>query len=222
MKRRRTAARFRLPYTERQAAALLTAACRAEVAARHRQFAQTPAYMRHIEDVARWLTAEDEPTFGLFLCGERGNGKTTLAKALQTLYHYLHSDEGHEARADRYPAYGFEMVTAKDLVLLAKANNNRTRENAEDVARYRRLREVEVLCIDELGEEPAESMSYGDYVYAATDMLSYRYAEQLCTIATSNMAAGDIRKRYDERIADRMREMMFIVNFEHEPSFRTL
>ena len=213
--------RFRFPYTPRQMYDLLLAACRAEVASRHREFVASGDYLRHVADVARWLTGEDT-TFGLFFCGNRGNGKTTLVRAMKSLYNYLRSDEGYTSRDDRWPLFGFEIVPAKELVLLAKAYNNRTRDNAEDVARYKRLRDVEALCIDDLGTEPRESVNYGDYVNAAMDMISYRYDAQFCTMATSNLAATEIREYYDERFADRFREMMHIVDFGNEPSFRTL
>ena len=65
-------------------------------------------------------------------------------------------------------------------------------------------------------------MNYGDYVTAAMDVLSYRYEEQFCTLATSNLSADEIKTYYDERIADRFREMMHIVNFGTEQSFRRL
>ena len=214
-------ARFRLPYTERQVYVMLLAACKSEVALRHRLFVASDVYLLHIADIARWLTSNDT-TFGLFLCGNRGNGKTTLVKAMKSLYNYLHSDEGYTSQDERWPLFGFEIITAKELVLLAKAYNNRTRDNAADVARYKRLRDVEVLCIDDLGTEPRESLNYGDYVNAAMDMISYRYEEQLCTMATSNLAATEIREYYDERFADRFREMMHIVDFGNETSFRTI
>ena len=71
-------ARFRLPYTERQVYAMLLAACKSEVALRHRRFIASDAYLKHIADIARWLTSDDT-TFGLFLCGNRGNGKKDYA-----------------------------------------------------------------------------------------------------------------------------------------------
>lgn len=52
------------------------------------------------------------------------------------------------------------------------------------------------------------------------DLLSFRYDEQFCTLVSSNLAAGEISTYYDERIADRFREMMHIVDFGTEESFR--
>lgn len=213
--------RFRLPYTAEQVYTMLYAACRAEVVSRYRDFKDTEAYKQHLWDISRWLTSESS-TFGLFLCGGAGNGKTTILKAMQNLVKYLRANEpSGDSRYD-FPKRGFMLVTAKELVLLAKAYNNPTRENYDDVNRYKRIRNIEILAIDDLGVEPKESVHYGDYVTAAMDVISYRYEEQFCTLASSNLAADEIKKYYDERIADRFREMMHIVNFGNEQSFRKL
>ena len=121
-----------------------------------------------------------------------------------------------------YPARGYTFITAKDLVLLAKAYNNPTRENESEAYRYKKLRSIEILAIDDLGQEPKESIHYGDFVTAAMDIISYRYEEQFCTLVSSNLSATEIATYYDERIADRFREMMHIVNFSTEQSFRKL
>ena len=218
MRRKHTVTRFRLPYTPKQVYAMLYEACRVEVAQRYRQFFATEDYKRHLWDIAKWLTS-DASTFGLFLCGGAGNGKTTILRALQNLVNYLRSDEGYSSETG-HPIKGYMIVSAKDLVLLAKAYNNPTRDNESDVYKFRRLRKMEILAIDDLGTEPRESIHYGDFVTAAMDVISYRYEEQFCTLASSNLAADEISKYYDERIADRFREMMHIINFGTEKSFR--
>lgn len=218
LKRKRTATRFRLPYSLKQVYAMLYAACKAEVESRHREFILTVEYKKHIEDIAKWLTSED-PTFGLYLCGGVGNGKTTIIKALQSLTSYLRRNET-SGIYEEYPPRGFIFISAKDLVSLAKANSNPTRDNEQDVSKYKRLRTIEILAIDDIGQEPKESIHFGDFVTAVLDIIYYRYDEQLCTIVSSNLSAADISKYYDERIADRFREMMYIVNFGTEQSFR--
>ena len=52
------------------------------------------------------------------------------------------------------------------------------------------------------------------------DIISFRYEEQFCTLVSSNLSAAEIATYYDERIADRFREMMHIINFGAEQSFR--
>lgn len=221
MSRKPMATRFRLPYTDKQVYSMLYAACRAEVTNRHREFIDTDTYKEHLWDISKWLTGKSS-TFGLFLCGGAGNGKTTIIKALHSLLRFLRSDECGIRECREFPEKGFIFIPAKELVLLAKAYNNPTRENSSDVAKYKRIRNIEILAIDDLGTEPRESVNYGDYVTAAMDVLSYRYEEQFCTLATSNLSADEIKTYYDERIADRFREMMHIVNFGTEQSFRRL
>lgn len=209
--------RFRFPYTMEQVGNMLHASVMAEVSARYRTFKQPPEYLDNLRNVAEWLTSTS-PKFGLFICGNRGNGKTTLLQAIRSLYLYLNSDEPR--REIDFPEFGFDIVTAKELVRLAKAYNNPNKENQRDVHRYKRLMRIEALGIDDLGAEPRESMHYGDYVTAVIDIISYRYQEQLCTMATSNLAPSELKTYYDERFADRLREMMHIVNFGNQPSFR--
>ena len=208
--------RFRLPYTDEQVYTMLLQACRAEVASRYRKFDDTGQFRQHIRDIAKWLTA-DTPYFGLFLCGGVGNGKTTILRALQSLIAYLRSDEPYSSR-QTFPIRGYRFITAKELVQLAKANANR---DSEATQRYRQLLDSEILAIDDLGQEPKEAMHYGDYVTAAMDVLSYRYDHRLCTLVSSNLAPKKVIEHYDARIADRFREMMHIVNFSSEKSFRT-
>ena len=226
-KKRTTVPRFRLPYTPEQVYTMLYAACRAEVSSRYRTFCADDAYRQHLADIAGWLTGSSS-SFGIFLCGNRGNGKTTVIRALQSVYQYVHSDEPalthgttdeHLILKGYVP--GFSVITAKELVRLAKAYNSPTYDNRADRSAYQRTLNVEILAIDDLGVEPSESMSYGDYVTAAKDILTYRYDRQLTTIATSNLAPSEIKDYYDERIADRLREMMHIVDFGNTPSFRT-
>ncbi len=221
MKQKPTVTRFRLPYTTAQVYTMLYAACRAEVASRFRNFIVNEVYKKHLSDIAMWLTSHSS-TFGLFLCGGAGNGKTTILRALQRLINFLRSDESWSSRQDEFPIRGYGFVRAKELVRLAKAYNNPTRENENDVLHYKKLCRIEILAIDDLGQEPKESVHYGDYVTAAMDILTSRYEEQLCTLVSSNLSANEIATYYDERIADRFREMMHIVNFGSAESFRKL
>lgn len=221
MSRKRTVTRFRLPYTPQQVYTMLYEACRVEVMYRHREFVASQQYKQHLWDISKWLTSQ-ESSFGLFLCGGAGNGKTTILKALQNLLAFLRSNEGCSTDERDFPTRGYIIVSAKELVLLAKAYNNPTRENAADVYRYKQVRNIEILAIDDLGTEPKESIHYGDFVTAAMDVLTYRYEEQFCTLASSNLAASEIASYYDERIADRFREMMHIINFGMETSYRKL
>lgn len=133
----------------------------------------------------------------------------------------LRSNEGYYSDSYReFPIKGVIMTNEKELVRLAKAYSNPTRDNMNEVSKYKSVRNIEILCIDDLGTEGRESMHYGDFITAAIDVISYRYEEQLCTLITSNLTPKEIAGHYDERIADRFREMMLIINFGNEKSFR--
>lgn len=220
VKGKTTATSFKLPYTVEQARIMLYAACKATVEKRGREFAAPQEYLQRLHEMAQWLTS-DHTTFGLLFCGNVGNGKTTLALALQSLYFYVHSDEGLQEHENmRNPYFGFEVIPSKELVLLAKAYNSPTRDNSAAVQRYKRLRDTDIVCIDDLGTEPRESVQYGEFVTAAIDFMNYRYANRYTTLATSNLAPKDFAAYYDERLYDRFREMMKIINFGNAPSYR--
>lgn len=198
---------------------LLSTACRVEVESRSREFHLTEAYKSRIRDVSRWLVSK-ESSFGLFLCGLAGNGKTTMLRAIENLTNFLRSDEPYSSSQDEFPQRGIVFVSAKEMVRFAKAFNNPTAENREEVRRYKRMLNIEVLCVDDLGQEPKDSVSYGETITAAVDVLSYRYEKRLCTLVSSNLDASQISGYYDERLADRFREMMHVVNFADDASFR--
>lgn len=220
MSKKRTPTRFRLPYTCEQVYTMLYAACKAETESRQKQFQCRDSCKQHILSVAKWLTSNDS-TFGLFLSGNKGNGKTTLVKALKSLYGFVHSDELYTPTdRNELPYGGFDIVTAKELVTMAKAYNNQARENQSMASRYKLLKDIEILCIDDVGTEPKENMSYGDVITAVTDVILYRYDKQYCTILTSNLTPQEIATYYDERIHDRLKEMCKVVNFANEQSFR--
>lgn len=218
MRRKPMVTRFRLPYTTRQVYAMIYEACRVEVTHRCREFNAKDDYKRHLWEISKWLTS-DASTFGLFICGGVGNGKTTILRALQNLVNFLRSDEGSSG-GTKFPIKGYMIVSAKELVLLAKAYNNPTKDNKSDVSKFEKLRNMEILAIDDLGTEPRESIHYGDSITATMDIISYRYDKQFCTMVSSNLTAAEIATYYDERIADRFREMMHIINFGTEQSFR--
>ena len=65
-----------------------------------------------------------------------------------------------------------------------------------------------MLGIDDLGTEPSEVMDYGNVYTPVIDLLTKRYEEQLFTIITTNLTPQQIREHYDDRIADRLNEMV--------------
>ena len=54
---------------------------------------------------------------------------------------------------------------------------------------------------------------------AILELLTRRYDEQLFTLLTTNLTPEGIRKRYGDRIADRLSEMAVVIPFKN-PSYR--
>lgn len=58
-------------------------------------------------------------------------------------------------------------------------------------------------------------MDYGNVYTPVIDLLTKRYEEQLFTIITTNLTPQQIREHYDDRIADRLNEMVEIIVFKN-------
>ena len=202
--------RFRLPMNEDKAYELLFAAVIAEVQFRYRKFAYNEFIDDQLRQMAKWLTTVT-PKFGIVLCGGCGNGKTTMLKALQNLIRCLQIHKPKATTESLYGAYyGLQIVDALQIAQLSKTNHTKYLEVAQE----------DMLAIDDLGTEPVEVMDYGNIMTPIIDLLTKRYEAQLFTIVTTNLDPRDIRKRYGDRIADRLNEMMAKIVYRN-PTYRT-
>lgn len=183
---------FRLPLSSKDATTALLLAVRTEVEYRRRIFIESDDLRQQVSCMASWLTS-DNSKFGMLLCGQCGNGKTTLVKAFQSLLNLLRLQNKW-----RNEVWGMEIHNARDIARLCKDNWRG----------WQRLCGVQMLAIDDLGTEPTEVMDYGNVLNPVIDLLYKRYDEQLFTIVTTNLNPKDIRSKYGERIADRFNEMM--------------
>lgn len=176
-----------------------------EIERRKNEFVMTDELKQQISEVGDFLTTETR-YYGLFLPGSIGNGKTTMLKAIRDLLIYLvESDRIRYCEGDKYPRF----VTARDMANIAK-----------DADEFRSLKTTKYLILDDLCEEPAEVLSFGNYIYPFVELLEYRYEQMLPTFISSNFGAVDIEEKYHSaRISDRMKEMFKIISFKEE-SFR--
>lgn len=193
-----TKARFDCPLTYEQTVDALQAAVRAEVEYRHLPFKDSHMLGEYIEQAARWL--KEQKKFGLLLCGMPGNGKTTLMKAICSLIGWLETENDYNER--RY----VRQIDSREIARLAK--------DAYDS--FVKVRNFDMLAIDDLGLEPAEVLDYGNILNPVVDLISYRYNEQLFTIVTTNLKPEQIREKYGDRIADRFNEMMSKIIFKND------
>ncbi len=191
--------------TSAQARDALLAAVRAEVACRRRTFSMTDALSEQIGRMMPLLTGETSK-FAAVLCGGCGSGKTTLVKAVQNLLCYLNIPipDGHSK------VWGLRLCDAKEIAHIART----------DYPAFLTLIRIPMLAVDDAGIEPLEVIEYGNVVSPMVELLTQRYDEQLFTLLTTNLTPDGIRKRYGDRIANRLNEMAVVIPFKN-PSYRT-
>lgn len=213
-----TEARFRFNMEPQEALDLLTAAYRAEVARRNRDFVLDENTEHNLVTLARYLTQE-APKFGIMCCGICGNGKTTLLYAFQRAVNYLEGKRHFSFLDDDYRRFrgAIRIFDAKEIAQIAR-----------DYKKFGDVKALPMLAIDDMGKEPAEILDYGTAISPVVDLIEYRYNKQLFTFITTNLAAkgknpddpGTIRKKYGDRIADRFNEMLHTIVFK-DISYRT-
>ena len=157
---------------------------RYEVERRGHVFNEDEATKDHIIRTAKWLLGVSTKP-GLFLYGEPGNGKTTLARSIVQLIGTLY--------------YSSLSTERKEVTTIpASALTEAARGEKQDL--LNRLKATELLYIDDVGTEPASVKVWGNEVSPLVDLLYHRYDRQLFTVITSNLIGDeDIAQRYGIR-----------------------
>lgn len=211
LRRKITKVRFRIPLSEERTERLLIAAYSAEVEYRQEKFSPDEPTQKNIKRVSMALT-ESKPKFGLLLCGVPGNGKTTMVYALQNTINYLSDNHVFDSMyqyEDERNAVGLPIIDAREVV-----------ESSKNYQGFVALKRKPFLAVEDIGREPTEVLEYGNVLNPVIDLLEYRYANQLFTVVTTNLTPKQIREKYGNRIADRFNEMMSVVVFGQDSSYR--
>lgn len=195
-----TRPRFKFPCTTEQSVAILTAAYKAVVEYRHRDFIEDEFVTANILRLAQFLTADDAK-FGVMMCGVCGNGKTTLLYGLQSAINWMADQNAFEGEERK----GIRIVDAREVAHAAK-----------DYKTFQNLKSADMLALEDVGTEAAEVLDYGNILNPVMDLLEYRYNHQLFTAITTNLTPKEIRSRYGDRIADRFNEMLEVIVFENK------
>ena len=172
----------------------LRVAYETECNARHRQMVLDNDTTNTIAAVARWLSAETSTKGSLLLRGYVGVGKTTMLRSISTLFIGLGLG-------------GFRIVSAFNLAELAK-----------DKDAFQGLCKSDYLGIDDLGQEPNTIKDYGNERSPFEELISARYDGLKQTIISTNLVIeggrDQIADRYGTRVADRLREMANVINYD--------
>lgn len=206
MRRRTLKASFRLNMSTQNALNLLASHYARVVMERHLEPRFDEYIQKNLFELACALTAE-VPKSGVMFCGNCGNGKTTMLQALRNLFLAL---------GDKYFSFVHEdfnanmmIYDARDIVLVGK-----------DFSEIRKIRERDLVAIDDFGKEPVEVMDYGTVLSPLIHLLEIRYEQQLFTAISTNLTPPEVREKYGGRIADRFNEMMQVIVFKG-PSYRS-
>lgn len=182
----------------------LASALKDVIESRRRTFILNDEVKCQIEQVANWLTTCNNPF--LILCGSCGNGKTSMMRAIARITGTMQlAITGGQQKVE------FQEEQATEIARSIKY----------DYFGWKAMCAAPFLGIDDMGEEPAEVRSYGNYLRPITELLQFRYDKLLPTVITTNLTPRQITEKYGLRIADRLTEAAKKIAFLN-PSFRSL
>ena len=164
------------------------------VAEKGRQFVANVQTLEYIKNIAVLLTSSSCKR-GIFLGGSCGNGKTTMLTAFEKMCN-ANGARALRTSATKMVKWHLDGHSVLDLPY-----------------------QETIICIDDLGTEPAESLVYGNKVSVMSDFFEEAYKTGCFLFVTSNLGAKEIEERYGARVRDRFREMFSSMKFSN-PSFR--
>lgn len=210
LRKRTIIPRFRWNLHVNDCERLLTAAYVAEVKARGGVFTAGDANV-NIHNVAQALHDLQGLKRGFILCGDCGNGKTTMMHAVAAATAFMQDELQQFARY--MPGYGTYKTDVRfyfaDAMECAYGDEKGTSDTASRP----------ILVIEDLGQEPLEVQRYGNIYNPVIDILEKRYELCLPTFITTNLSPEQLGSRYGKRIRERLRETMFTLPFDN-PSYR--
>ena len=189
-----TTKRFRITkHDEATVFEMLKISYEGEVKKRRKILISDECTTSYLKKAAKWLTGDHK--FSLLLYGGVGNGKSTLSRAICVLFDILSDNKWDSKTAS--------CTTALEIAKVA----------IDDKIEFDRIKNADMLIIDDLGTEPSTIKSFGNEVSPITEVLYNRYDKLLPTIVTSNLNDKEINDRYGVRIADRFEEMFDKIYF---------
>lgn len=200
---RKFAPTFRFNFKPNDVFIMLASRYQKMVQSRNREFILDESVTKAIWAVSKNMTAVT-PKPGMIFSGLQGNGKTTLAKALLELIRDLNR-VGHFKYLGESFYLDSRIIKATDICVLYRT---------EDFNAIRTLKDVAVLIIDDVGEEPKEILVYGSPVFPIREIIESRYDSLKFTVLTTNLTNKDLPDHYGWRVVDRLRETYLPIPFK--------
>lgn len=186
--------RYKTKYDAEDMTVVLEETYKHFVAIGRREYKQEYS-LPNIRRVAKWISETNKD--GLLLYGTIGSGKTTLMESLIKAL----------------------TILAPEQTKKRKSAIEITNEAKNDTTKFEETKRVQMLFIDDLGEEATDVLNYGSQISPIIETLYYRYDKRLFTVITTNLLDNEIAPKYGVRIKDRFNEMFDRVYFDIE-SFR--
>lgn len=140
-----------------------------------------------IDNVLTWIYGSNR---WLFLSGTLGTGKTTMLKALKTIF----------------PASIY--CSAKMIF-----------DEFKRIERLPDVPDNKLLLLDDVGVESPLCKIFGEDRTPITDLLLHRYDWMATTVIATNLSIEELQARYGDRLADRIAEMATGILYD-APSYR--
>lgn len=156
-----------------------------------------------IDQIAAWLARDPagklNPDKSLWLMGDIGTGKTTLAQAAVSYAqrHWHHRYEPTEPLMTR-------VATAAEYCDLYATVGD---------AEFTRILSLDLILVDDLGVEPASTAAYGNKCCVGEKILLTRCGQrwEKATIVTTNLSFAEAFARYGNRALDRVGDNFNVV-----------
>lgn len=162
----------------------------------------SPGEAEIFSNVFNWLLGNNIDVSlnkGLFLTGDYGTGKSALLKAIVSFIDKYYSDK---ATKNGIPS---------PIYTLSQAMANKFKDN--DEVSINRMKTTPVLAIDDLGYEPKDVYYFGTLAHPFEEILMERYDRRRLVLISSNMNLDQIGERYGAHIKDRVKQMVYIIEF---------
>lgn len=155
--------------------------------------------------IFNWLIGVDidiNQNKGLMFTGNWGTGKSIFIKGIVLFINKYYSIDVLTNGISN-PIY----MLAQDMANLFKEDN---------VFEINRIKSTSILAIDDLGYEPVKVNHFGTETHPFEEILMSRYDRKKAILLTTNLTLEQIGERYGWHIYDRLKQMVYIIEFKGE------